>query len=111
MSTVRLAAPGHSREIAARLTDGGRLYALDQDPDAVKVATERLAPFPQAEVIQTNFCQMKTVLEARQALPVDGVLLDLGVSSWQLDNPSRGFSYREDATAGYADVAVGYNGG
>ena len=88
---------GHSREIAARLTDGGRLYALDQDPDAVKVATERLAPFPQAEVIQTNFCQMKTVLEARQALPVDGVLLDLGVSSWQLDNPSRGFSYREDA--------------
>ena len=87
---------GHSREIAARLT-GGRLYALDQDPDAVKVAAERLAGFPQAEVIQTNFCRMKEVLEARQALPVDGVLLDLGVSSWQLDNPSRGFSYREDA--------------
>ena len=87
---------GHSREIAARLT-GGRLYALDQDPDAVKVASERLAPFAQAEVIQTNFCQMKTVLESKGALPVDGVLLDLGVSSWQLDNPSRGFSYREDA--------------
>ena len=51
---------GHSREIAARLT-GGRLYALDQDPDAVKVASERLAPFAQAEVIQTNFCQMKNL--------------------------------------------------
>ena len=87
---------GHSREIAKRLTTG-RLYALDQDPDAVAVATERLAPYPQATVIKTNFRDMKPVLEKEDALPVDGVLLDLGVSSWQLDNPARGFSYREDA--------------
>ena len=82
---------GHSREIAKRLTTG-RLYALDQDPDAVAVATERLAPYPQATVIKTNFRDMKPVLEKEDALPVDGVLLDLGVSSWQLDNPARGFS-------------------
>ncbi len=87
---------GHSREIAKQLTTG-RLYALDQDPDAVAVATERLAPYPQAKVIRTNFREMASVLEQEGALPVNGVLLDLGVSSWQLDNPERGFSYREDA--------------
>ena len=87
---------GHSREIARRLTDG-RLFALDQDPDAVAVASERLAPFSQAKVIRTNFREMAFVLQQENALPVNGVLLDLGVSSWQLDNPARGFSYREDA--------------
>lgn len=87
---------GHSREIARRLTDG-RLFALDQDPDAVAVASERLAPFSQAKVIRTNFREMTSVLQQENALPVNGVLLDLGVSSWQLDNPARGFSYREDA--------------
>ena len=87
---------GHSREIAKRLTTG-HLYAFDQDPDAVKIATERLAPYPQARVIHDNFRNMTHRLEELQALPVDGVLLDLGVSSWQLDNPQRGFSYREDA--------------
>ena len=87
---------GHSREIAKRLTTG-RLIAFDQDPDAVKTAAERLAPYPQAEVVHDNFRNMASRQEERQALPVDGVLLDLGVSSWQLDNPERGFSYREDA--------------
>lgn len=87
---------GHSRKIARRLTDG-RLFALDQDPDAVAVASERLAPFSQAKVIRTNFREMTSVLQQENALPVNGVLLDLGVSSWQLDNPARGFSYREDA--------------
>ena len=87
---------GHSREIARRLTDG-KLFALDQDPDAVAVASERLAPFSQAKVIRTNFREMALVLQQENALPVNGVLLDLGVSSWQLDNPARGFSYREDA--------------
>lgn len=87
---------GHSREIAKRLTTG-HLYAFDQDPDAVKIATERLAPYSQARVIHDNFRNMTHRLEELQALPVDGVLLDLGVSSWQLDNPQRGFSYREDA--------------
>ena len=87
---------GHSREIARRLKDG-KLFALDQDPDAVAVASQRLSPYPQAKVIRTNFKEMTSVLQQENALPVNGVLLDLGVSSWQLDNPARGFSYREDA--------------
>lgn len=87
---------GHSKEIAKRLTNG-RLYALDQDPDAILTATERLAPYPQAKVIQTNFRQMSFVLENEGISGVDGVLLDLGVSSHQLDQRERGFSYQGDA--------------
>lgn len=86
---------GHSREIAKRLKNG-HLYALDRDPDAVKTATERLQGLP-ASVIQTNYADMATVLGAEGISSVDGVLLDLGVSSWQLDNGDRGFSYRADA--------------
>ena len=86
---------GHSKEIAKRLTDG-HLFALDRDPDAVKTATERLAGFP-ATVIQTNYADMKTALAEKGIDAVDGVLLDLGVSSWQLDNGDRGFSYHMDA--------------
>lgn len=86
---------GHSSEIAKRLTTG-RLYALDQDPDAVKVATERLKNLP-ATVIQSNFSQMDTVMHGLGIEKVDGILLDLGVSSYQLDNAQRGFSYHKDA--------------
>lgn len=86
---------GHSREIAKRLKNG-HLYALDRDPDAVKTATERLQGLP-ASVIQTNYADMAIVLGAEGISSVDGVLLDLGVSSWQLDNGDRGFSYRADA--------------
>lgn len=86
---------GHSKEIAKRLTDG-HLFALDRDPDAVKTATERLAGLP-ATVIQTNYADMKTALAEKGIDAVDGVLLDLGVSSWQLDNGDRGFSYHMDA--------------
>lgn len=86
---------GHSREIAKRLKNG-HLYALDRDPDAVKTATERLQGLP-ASVIQTNYADMATVLENVGVSLVNGVLLDLGVSSWQLDNGDRGFSYRADA--------------
>ena len=86
---------GHSSEIAKRLTTG-RLYALDQDPDAVKVATERLKNLP-ATVIQSNFNQMDTVMHGLGIEKVDGILLDLGVSSYQLDNAQRGFSYHKDA--------------
>ncbi len=87
---------GHSAEIAKKLTQGGKLFALDQDPDAVKIASERLKDYP-AEVIQTNFSQMDKVLEQREIYAVDGVLLDLGVSSHQLDTGERGFSYQVDA--------------
>ena len=86
---------GHSSEIAKRLTSGF-LYALDRDPDAVKTATERLKAYP-AKVIESNFCDMATVLAAEGIDGVDGVLLDLGVSSYQLDSAERGFSYRADA--------------
>ena len=86
---------GHSSEIAKRLTSGF-LYALDRDPDAVKTATERLKGYP-AKVIESNFCDMASVLAGEGVDGVDGVLLDLGVSSYQLDSAQRGFSYRADA--------------
>lgn len=87
---------GHAVEIAKRLTAGGRLIGFDCDPDAVAVATERLAPHP-ATVVHHNYDEMQTVLTEMGAVPVDGVLLDLGVSSHQLDEESRGFSYHGDA--------------
>lgn len=86
---------GHSSEIVKRLK-GGFLYALDRDPDAVKTATERLKDYP-AKVIESNFCDMASVLANEGVESVDGVLLDLGVSSYQLDSAERGFSYRADA--------------
>ena len=87
---------GHSTEIAKRLGDGGRLFAFDRDPDAVLVSKARLSKYP-AEVINSNFCEMQNCLKERGVQQVDGVLIDLGVSSYQLDNPERGFSYRSDA--------------
>ena len=86
---------GHSSRIAKQLK-GGMLYALDQDPDAVAVATERLAGLP-AKVIKSNFSDIKNVLKAEGVEKVDGILLDLGVSSYQLDEGERGFSYHKDA--------------
>jgi len=86
---------GHSSEIAKKL-NGGLLIALDRDPDAVKTATERLKNFP-AKVINSNFKDMKTVLESENINAVDGILLDLGVSSYQLDTTERGFSYHREA--------------
>ena len=86
---------GHSSVIASRLTTG-RLIALDQDPDAVAVATERLKGMP-ATVVQSNFKDMDSALYTLGINGVDGILLDLGVSSYQLDNAERGFSYKNDA--------------
>jgi len=85
---------GHSREIALRLTNGGHLFSLDQDPDAVREASEKLRGLP-AEVIHTNFTQLHDVLAAHNT-KADGILLDLGVSSHELDDASRGFSYLHD---------------
>lgn len=87
---------GHSEQIAKRLTTG-RLVALDQDPDAVEAAGKRLAAYPTAQVIRSNFSEMKEVLRSLGIESVDGVLLDIGVSSHQLDTPQRGFSFHHDA--------------
>ncbi len=86
---------GHSLAIASRLTTG-RLIALDQDPDAVREASARLADLP-ASVIQVNFTQMADVLHQLGVPGVDGILMDIGVSSHQLDTAERGFSYHMDA--------------
>lgn len=86
---------GHSSEIAKRLITG-KLIALDQDPDAVCTARERLKDY-NATVVQCNFSEMKQAAEALGVHRVDGILLDLGVSSYQLDNGERGFSYKYDA--------------
>ena len=89
---------GHSRQIALRLNgeQGGRLISLDQDPDAVQTARARLAGLP-ATVVQINFRYAGQALEQLGIETINGALLDLGVSSHQLDDAARGFSYRADA--------------
>ncbi|MGN0631137.1 MAG: 16S rRNA (cytosine(1402)-N(4))-methyltransferase RsmH [Ruminococcus sp.] len=87
---------GHSREIAKRLSGNGLLIGLDRDPDAVAAASSRLAEYP-AKVFHCNYDEMKSVLDSMGVDAVDGVLMDLGVSSHQLDTGERGFSYHVDA--------------
>ena len=84
---------GHSRAILERIPDGV-LVAIDRDPDAIKVITERIGNMPQTEIVNDNFSNIKNILNGRQA---DGILADLGVSSFQLDTPERGFSFHHDA--------------
>ena len=93
-----LGGAGHSLEIAKRLTTG-RLIGIDQDADAIAAASERLAGYKdKVTIVRSNYAQMKTVLHDLGINKVDGILLDLGVSSFQLDTPERGFTYRsEDA--------------
>ena len=89
---------GHSSVIASHLGEGGRLIALDQDETAVAVAGERLSVFGErARVVRSNFCELAAVCEDLGITEFDGLLLDLGVSSYQLDTAERGFSYQADA--------------
>lgn len=84
---------GHSRAILERIPDGV-LVAIDRDPDAIQVITERIGSAPQVEIVNDNFNNIKNILNGRQA---DGILADLGVSSFQLDTAERGFSFHHDA--------------
>lgn len=92
-----LGGAGHSSRIAAQLTTG-RLIGIDRDPVALKAAGERLAPFgDRVRLVHSNFCELDRALDTLGIDCVDGILLDLGVSSPQLDDGQRGFSYMTDA--------------
>ena len=92
-----LGGAGHSSEIVKRLSEKGKLVGFDQDMDAIHAASERLKSYNNALLIHSNYVNMKAVLLEKGITSVDGILLDLGVSSYQFDNAERGFSYREDA--------------
>ncbi|HIR75632.1 MAG TPA: 16S rRNA (cytosine(1402)-N(4))-methyltransferase RsmH [Candidatus Choladousia intestinipullorum] len=88
---------GHSYEICKRLSEKGRLIGIDQDAAAIEAATRRLGEFKdRVTIVRSNYCNMRSELGKLGITSVDGVILDLGVSSYQLDEASRGFTYRED---------------
>ncbi len=88
---------GHAYEVCKRLTDKGRFIGIDQDADAIKAAGERLAEFgDKVTILRNNYCNAKAALEEIGVSKVDGIVLDLGVSSYQLDTVERGFTYKYD---------------
>ena len=95
-----LGGAGHASQVCKRLSEKGRFVGIDQDDCALQAAGERLKEFGKnvrIDCVKSNYCQMKSVLENLGIDKVDGILLDIGVSSYQLDNAERGFTYREDA--------------
>jgi 16S rRNA (cytosine1402-N4)-methyltransferase len=89
---------GHAYEVCKRLSDRGQFFGIDQDDAAIAAAGERLSEFgDRVKIIRSNYCEMKERLSEYGIEKVDGIVLDLGVSSYQLDTADRGFSYREDA--------------
>lgn len=93
-----LGGAGHGSVVCSKLSDQGRFIGIDQDEDAIRVSTERLAPFgDKVQIIRSNYADMVKVLHELGVQSVDGITLDLGVSSFQLDTGERGFSYRLDA--------------
>lgn len=88
---------GHSYEICRRLSENGRLIGIDQDEDAIAAASKRLEEFSdRVTIVRSNYCNMRRVLTELGIEKVDGIVLDLGVSSYQLDTVDRGFSYKYD---------------
>ncbi|MBP3702943.1 MAG: 16S rRNA (cytosine(1402)-N(4))-methyltransferase RsmH, partial [Lachnospiraceae bacterium] len=93
-----LGGAGHAYRVCEQLGEHGHFYGIDQDEYAIAAATERLKPFSdKITIIKSNYEFMKPELNDRGVEKVDGIMLDLGVSSYQLDTKERGFSYREDA--------------
>ena len=92
-----LGGAGHSSEIVKRLNEKGRLIGIDQDKDALKAAGKRLEKYSNVTLVHSNFHEIKSVLDQLGIDEVDGILMDLGVSSYQLDTGERGFSYMQDA--------------
>ncbi|MGI6094223.1 MAG: 16S rRNA (cytosine(1402)-N(4))-methyltransferase RsmH [Lachnospiraceae bacterium] len=89
---------GHALEVCKRLSAKGSLIGIDQDSAAIEAASKRLEAYKdQVTIIRSNYCNMVSELKKRGIASVDGIVLDLGVSSYQLDEVERGFSYREDA--------------
>ena len=93
-----LGGAGHSLEIAKKLDDSGLLIGIDRDEEALNVAKERLKKYSNTKFVHDNHDNIKEILEELQITGVDGILLDLGVSSYQLDERNRGFSYMGDAS-------------
>ncbi len=88
---------GHAYEVAKRLSPQGRFIGIDQDADAIRAAGQKLAEFGNVTLIRSNYCSIREELMGNNVTGVDGIVLDLGVSSYQLDTPQRGFSYMSDA--------------
>lgn len=92
-----LGGAGHSYEILKRLSENGRLIGIDQDSDAINAAKEKLNSYKNVTYVHDNFYNIDNILEELNIDKVDGILMDLGVSSYQLDQAERGFSYMHDA--------------